>query len=94
MATEYGLQIRNIASFFLRHAAAQPGRRNSSGPLFATQCCHWIDSRGAPRRDRACNSRYQAKQQGTHQQHDWVVCIAVSPTCNNFVQAHSKRQAA
>jgi hypothetical protein len=66
----------------------------SSGPLIATQRRHWIDSRGAARRDRACNSRYKAKEQGTRQQHDWIVCIAVSPLRNNFVQAQSKREAA
>jgi hypothetical protein len=66
----------------------------SSGPLIATQRRHWIDSRGAPRRDRACNSRYQAKEQCTRQQHHWIVWIGVSPLRNNFVQAQSKREAA
>jgi hypothetical protein len=66
----------------------------SSGPLIATQRRHWIDSRGAARRDRTCSSRYKAKEQGTRQQHDWIVCIAVSPLRNNFVQAQSKREAA
>ena len=48
----------------------KPGRRISSGrPLIATQRCHWIDARGAPRWDCADNSCYQAKQQAARPQH-------------------------
>ena len=72
----------------------KPGRWISSGRLIASQRCHWIDARGAPSRDCAGNSCYQAKQQAGRQQHDRVVWVAVSPLRNNFVQAQSKREAA
>ena len=90
-----GTQNPGWKFFFLGHAARTnlvAGFRQC--PLIATQRCHWIDAGGAPGRDCAGNSCYQAEQQAARQQHDRVVCVAVRPLRNNFVQAQGKREAA
>jgi hypothetical protein len=83
-----------IGSFFLGMQPHKPDRQISSGSSIATQRCHWIDAGGAPRRDCAGDSCYQAEQQCASQQHDGVMGVAVGPLRDNLVQAQGKCEAA
>jgi hypothetical protein len=76
----WGMQPHNLVADFVRSL-----NRNATPSL---------DRRG---RRAGPGSRRQFLLQGQgagyRQQHDWVVCSAVSPLRDNFVQAQSKREA-